>query len=187
MCASAGSVRSIRRCAIPRASSLASNIANVEVVDEHTAKLTLKQRDPALLDNMNFLWAIVPKNYIESVGNEEFGKHPIGTGPFAFVEKRQNEYSKIKAFEQHWGRVPKVNVVTFRIVPDDQARLAQVQTGEGRSHHQYSAPLAARAEKIPGVHVIARPAMSHESVQFNAMNGSRLSDKNVRIALNMAG
>jgi peptide/nickel transport system substrate-binding protein len=169
----------------PRASSLASNIANVEVIDEHTAKLTLKQRDPALLDNMNFLWAIVPKSYIESVGNEEFGKHPIGTGPFAFVEKRQNEYSKIKAFEQHWGRVPKVNVVTFRIVPDDQARLAQVQTGEADLITNIPPPLAARAEKIPGVHVIARPAMSHESVQFNAMNGSRLSDKNVRIALNM--
>jgi peptide/nickel transport system substrate-binding protein len=169
----------------PRASSLVANIADVEVIDDHTVKLTLKQRDPALLDNMNFLWAIVPKNYIESVGNEEFGKRPIGTGPFAFVEKRQNEYSRIKGFEQHWGRIPKINVVTYKIVPDDQARLAQVQTGEADLITNIPPPLAARAEKIQGVHVIARPAMSHESVQFNALNGSRLSDRNVRIALNM--
>jgi peptide/nickel transport system substrate-binding protein len=169
----------------PRASSLASNISNVEVIDEHTARITLKQRDPALLDNMNFLWVIVPKNYIEHVGNEEFGKHPIGTGPFAFVEKRQNEYSKLKAFDQHWGRVPKVNMVTFKIVPDDQARMAQVQTGEADLITNIPPPLAARAEKIPGLHVISRPAMSHESVQFNTTNGSRLRDKNVRIALDM--
>lgn len=169
----------------PRASSLASNISDAEVIDEHTVKLTLKQRDPAVLDNMNFLWAIVPKKYIETVGNEEFGKHPIGTGPFAFVEKRQNEYSRIKAFDQHWGRVPKVNVVTFKIVPDDQARLAQVQTGEADLITNIPPPLAARAEKIRGVHVIARPAMSHESVQLNTTNGSRLADKNVRLALNM--
>lgn len=169
----------------PRASSLAANIADVEVIDEHTAKITLKQRDSAFLDNMDTLWAIVPKKYIEKVGNEEFGKHPIGTGPFAFVEKRQNEYTKIKAFEQHWGRVPHVDVVTYKIVPDDQARLAQVQTGEADLITNIPPPLAARAQKIQGVHVISRPAMSHESIQFNTVSGSRLANRDVRIALNM--
>ena len=169
----------------PRATALAANIANVEVVDPQTAKITLKQRDPALLDNMNSLWTIVPKKYIEQVGNEEFGKKPIGSGPFMFVEKRQNEYSKIKGFEQHWGRVPKVNMVTYRIVPDDQARLAQVQTGEADLITNIPPPLAARSQKLANVHVISRPAMSHQSVHYNDITGTRLKDKDVRVALNM--
>jgi peptide/nickel transport system substrate-binding protein len=145
----------------------------------------LKKRDPAMLDNMNSLWAIVPKKYTERIGNEEFAKKPIGTGPFVFVEKRQNEYTKLKGFEQHWGRVPKVNMVTYKIVPDDQARLAQVQTGEADLITNIPPPLAARSRKLANVHVIARPAMSHQSIHFNVVNGSRLQDRNVRIALNM--
>src|SRR5262245_34232562 len=68
---------------------LKDKVAAVEVVDPHTVRFRLKQPWP---DFMTFYatpatgaaW-IVPKKYVESVGDEGFKKAPIGAGPYKFV------------------------------------------------------------------------------------------------------
>ncbi len=113
-----------------RGAVLLTNIADIEVQSERQLRIHLKQRDAAMLENMELFFMIVPKRYFESVGPDGFAEKPVGTCPFAFVEQRIREYIKLRGFEGHWGRVPQVGDLTIKIVPQDQARIAQVQTGE---------------------------------------------------------
>src|SRR5438874_1821127 len=49
---------------------------------------------------------IVPKKYIEKVGNEGFRKHPIGLGPYKFVSYTPGIELVMEAVEGYWRKVP---------------------------------------------------------------------------------
>ncbi len=61
----------------------------VKIVDPHTVQFVLKEPWPDFMTYYGTLasaagW-IVPKNYVEKVGNGGFLKHPVGLGPYKFV------------------------------------------------------------------------------------------------------
>jgi peptide/nickel transport system substrate-binding protein len=114
----------------PRASIVASNFKDVEIVDDMTVKIQLKKVDAALLENLGEFWYIVPKDYASKLTPEQFAEKPIGTGPYKFVERKLKESITLDAFKQHWGRVPDVDRVVMRIIQDSQTRVAMLKTGE---------------------------------------------------------
>lgn len=61
---------------------------------------------------------------------QEFGRAPVGTGPFTFVEWRAKEQITLRANPDYWGGAPNLEQVNYRIVPDDNTLLVQLQTGE---------------------------------------------------------
>ncbi|KAG1447119.1 hypothetical protein G6F57_017150 [Rhizopus arrhizus] len=64
---------------------------------------------------------------------KEIGFHPVGTGPFEFVEWKPAEYLKVKKFDGYWKKgYPKGDTLTFRTVTDNNTRAAVVQTGEAQ-------------------------------------------------------
>lgn len=171
----------------PRANVLADNIADIEVLDPHQLRIKLKKRDASMLENMDTYWLIVPKGHLAKVGREAYARQPIGTGPFLFVERRVKEYIKLKGFDGHWGRVPKVGDVTIKIVPDDLARIAQIQTGEADLVINVPPAIAAPLRRDPNVKIIAAPSYNNLFVSINSRgNNPDLAKKEVRQALNMA-
>jgi len=172
----------------PRASVLVANIADVEVLDERHCRLKLKQRDASLMENLGEFFYIKPKKYLQSVGEDGFDKQPIGTGPFVFVERRIKSYIKLRGFDAHWGRVPKVGEVMLKIVPDDQARVAQVQTGESDIATNVPPVLAGPLERMPNLKVLRVPSFNNIFLAINAIDARNpaLAKPEVRRALNMA-
>ena len=49
---------------------------------------------------------IVPKKYIEQVGDDGFKKHPIGLGPYKFVSHTPGIELVMEAVENYWRKVP---------------------------------------------------------------------------------
>jgi peptide/nickel transport system substrate-binding protein len=171
----------------PRASVLVANIADVEVLDQRRCRVKLKQRDASFLDNCGEYWYIISKKHAEAGGENPFDRQPIGTGPFAFVERRVRSYIKLRGFEQHWGRVPAFGEVTLKIIPDDQSRVAQVQTGESDIVTNVPPVLAAPLQRLPNVQVVRAPSFQNIYIAINALNGHPgLRRADVRRALNMA-
>ena len=171
----------------PRASVVAAKIKDVEIVDPFTVRIVLKSPDASLHENLPTYFYIVPKKYIQEVGSEAFGAKPIGSGPFQFTERKAREYIKFKAFEGHWGHVPKVGEVTLKIVPDDQTRMAQVQTGE--SDIVTSVPLifAARMKGASNFKIVRVASFGNAFIVINNRgNNEDLKKPQVRRALNMA-
>ena len=137
------------------------------------------------MENLGEFFYIKPRKYLQSVGEDGFDKQPIGTGPFVFVERRIKSYIKLRGFDAHWGRVPKVGEVTLKIVPDDQARVAQIQTGEFDIATNVPPVLAAPLQRMPNLKIVRAPSFSNIFIAINARNPA-LAKPEVRHALNMA-
>ncbi|MBV9017970.1 MAG: ABC transporter substrate-binding protein, partial [Alphaproteobacteria bacterium] len=73
---------------------------------------------------------IVPKKYVEKVGEEGFKKAPIGAGPYKFVSFNPGVELVLEAFEPYWRKPPSVKRLVFRVIPDEATRLAALKRGE---------------------------------------------------------
>src|SRR5262249_61767162 len=73
---------------------------------------------------------VVPKKYIEKVGEEGFKRHPIGLGPYRFVRATPGVEVVFEANDQYWRKKPSIKRVIIKGVPDRTTRLAMLKTGE---------------------------------------------------------
>jgi peptide/nickel transport system substrate-binding protein len=113
-----------------RAPVLKQNIDRIEVLDDHRLTVYLKAACPALFEYSWQYLGIIPKAYTEKVGDSEFAKHPIGTGPFKWVDYQQDVFVRAQAFEDHYRQVPKVKTVEFKFAVDDATLMAMLRAGE---------------------------------------------------------
>jgi peptide/nickel transport system substrate-binding protein len=61
----------------------------------------------------------------------DFSREPVSTGPYKFVEKRPQERVVLERFDRHWDRTAaNVDRITYRTLVDDQARVANLRSGE---------------------------------------------------------
>lgn len=99
------------------------NVASIETPDERTVVFTLSEVDTSFLTSLTR--EILPANY------DKQGEHPIGTGPFQFVEYLPEQRLVLKKFEEYWVEdVPYLDRVEFRIFPDGEAALLSFRAGE---------------------------------------------------------
>src|SRR5262245_39290261 len=92
------------------ANTLKEKVAGVDAVDPQHVRIRLKQPWP---DFMTFYgtpatgaaW-VVPKKYVEKVGDDGFKKAPIGAGPYKFVSFNPGVELVLEANEQYWRKVP---------------------------------------------------------------------------------
>ena len=73
----------------------------------------------------------MPKTYIEKVGEEEFRKKPIGSGPWKFVRNVPGDRIEFTAVTTpHWRGRPHFKDLHILLVPEESTRVAMVRTGE---------------------------------------------------------
>ena len=114
------------------AKPLKDSVAAIETPDLGRVRFRLKRPWP---DFMTFYigatgasW-IVPKKYVEKVGDEGFKKAPIGAGPYRFVSFTPGVELVVEAFEQYWRKTPNVKRLILRSIPDEATRLASLKRG----------------------------------------------------------
>ncbi len=106
------------------------SIDHVQVVDRYTVNLVMKTEDPVIITKLAGYGAmIVPPKYIQEHGSAYFGSHPVGTGPFKFVEYRKDDHLTLAANGSYWNGAPRVFAVTYRFVPEAATRVAELQAG----------------------------------------------------------
>jgi peptide/nickel transport system substrate-binding protein len=104
-------------------------VKEVEIIDPHWVRIHLKEPWP---DFMTFYgtpstsagW-IVPKKYLEQVGEDGFKKHPIGAGPYKFVSQRPGIELVLEAYEGYWRKMPHVQRLIIRMTAPVWQRLRQ--------------------------------------------------------------
>ncbi len=164
----------------------------VEIVDPYLVRLHLKEPWP---DFMTYLgtpatsvgW-IVPKQYVERVGDDGFKKHPIGAGPYKFVRQREGIELVLEAYEGYWRKVPHVKTLVMRSVPEDATRLAMLKTGESDIAYVMMGLTAEEVKRDPKLTLAYSYGQGIFFIIFNEQ-GDRTSpwhDLRVRQALNYA-
>ena len=169
--------------------SFIRTIDKVEILDANRVALTLKEKDAIFLKKLTFAGWIVPRAYLQQVGEDGFARRPIGTGPFRFVSRSISERIEMQANEQHWGWVPKVRTLVLRTVPEDAVRLGMLQTGEADIVAEMPPPLLDRISAIRGVKTLSHPSGEIYWLVLNIKDGAKdspLLKREVRIALNHA-
>jgi glutathione transport system substrate-binding protein len=101
-------------------------------------------------------------------GNKDIAFHPVGTGPFKFVEWKATDYLKVAKFDDYWRKgYPKVDTITWKPVVDNNSRAALMQTGE--AHFTFPVPyeVAEVLKAKPDLEVVAAPSIVLRYLSMN--------------------
>src|SRR6185503_10380597 len=132
-----------------------ARIAGIDVVDPQRVRFRFKHPWP---DFLTFYgtpatgagW-IVPKKYVEKVGDDGFKRAPIGAGPYKFVSFNPGVELVLEANEQYWRKTPSVKRLVFKAVPEEVTRLAMLKRAEVDIAYSIRGPLAEELRRTPGL------------------------------------
>ncbi|KAB0267052.1 ABC transporter substrate-binding protein [Microvirga brassicacearum] len=160
-------------------------IERVEVVDDNTVDFIMKQPDPVLLTKLaGYGGMIVPPKYIQEKGDEYFNTHPVGTGPFKFVEYNPKISLSLEAFPEHWGGAPKIDKLVFRMIAEANTQIAELQAGRIDIATLIPFGLAPTVEKSSNLNLVSITGPTTVALRLNTKNGIT-KDVNVRKAMIM--
>ena len=173
------------------AKTLKDRVAAVETPDALHVRFRLKNPWP---DFMTFYTAasgagwIVPKKYVEKVGDEGFKKAPIGAGPYKFVSFSPGVELTMEAFDGYWRKTPNVKRLVFKVIGDETTRLAALKRGEVDVVYSIRGELAEELQKTPGLTL--KPAVIQAPQWVSMLDQwdpkSPWHDRRVRLAANLA-
>jgi peptide/nickel transport system substrate-binding protein len=98
---------------------------------------------------------IVPKAYVEKVGEDGFKKAPIGAGPYKFVSFNPGIELVMEAWDGYWRKTPNVKRLVYRSMPDETTRAAALKKGEVDISYLLTGPVAADIQRTPGFKLVA--------------------------------
>jgi peptide/nickel transport system substrate-binding protein len=125
-----------------------SDIKTLEKVDDYTVKITLKAPSAVFLIYTP-LFVFVDKETVDQIGTK-----PIGTGPYKFVEWIPNDHCTLALNPDFWDKsIKRPDELIFKPIPEEQTRLAALQTGDIDIAGNLSPKLASELEKMPGIKV----------------------------------
>jgi peptide/nickel transport system substrate-binding protein len=182
---------------VTKPESIAANAARlrnafkeIEVVDPYTLVIRTQETDLWLAQDLSmaagYEGIILPKKYYEQVGADGFAAKAIGSGPYKWVKGLAGSSIELEAVDKHWAEgVPKYKKLTYKVVPEENTRIAMVQTGEAEI-------IGASRERVPdlqarGFNIFVKERGSVMGCYFHQQwEGHPVGDKRVRQALNLA-
>jgi len=133
---------------------LHDRVAAVETPDATHIRFKLKQPWPDFLTfyvSATGAGWIVPKKYVQQVGEDGFKKAPVGAGPYKFVSFTPGGALVLEAFEGYWRKVPNVRRLVLRSIPDESTRLAALKRGEVDIVYSIRGELAEEMQRTKGL------------------------------------
>ena len=175
-------------------------IKGIEVIDPYKIKIIYKRLySPAL---STWTMGILPEHLLNrealkeeakrrgrdldnfSLRDSSFNRHPIGCGPFKFVEWKSDQYIVLERFEHYWEGPPNYHRYIYRIIPDPLTQEMEFYAGTIDSYpvqpHQVE-----RLKRDPRFQSFSGLSFGYTYIGYN-MRREPFNDKRVRKALGMA-
>jgi peptide/nickel transport system substrate-binding protein len=176
------------------AATFRRTIKSIDVVDDLTLHVNTNSPQIGLPASLSRAVApegtVMPKAYIEKVGEEEFRRKPIGSGPWRFVRNVPGDRIEFAAVDYpHWRGTPHFKNLQILLVPEESTRIAMVRTGEAAVAS--IGPDTMLSASRGGLQVLSVPATMQAIYQFWGVyrpefNSSPVADPRVRQALSLA-
>ena len=171
---------------------LHERVKAVQVIDPHRVRFVLHTPWPDFLafyatPATGAAW-IVPKKHIERVGEEGFGRQPVGLGPYRFVRMNPGVELVLEANEQYWRKKPSIKRIVIKGVPDRTTRLGMLKTGEADIGYLMVGVEAATVKADPRLRLAKVISSATWWVEFLEQWKPRSPwhDRRVRLAANLA-
>ncbi|GGK16980.1 glutathione ABC transporter substrate-binding protein [Caldalkalibacillus thermarum] len=172
----------------PRAFIFDGWLEEVNVLDEYTVEIkTAYPFSPILAHFTHSAGQMISPAAIEAEQNGEttIATNPVGTGPFVLERWESGQEIVLKRNENYWGEPPKVDTVTFTVVPEDSTRLAMLETGEVHIVEPVQPNDVARVESSSNMELYRTDSVSLTYISFNTQK-EPFNDVRVRQAISMA-
>lgn len=163
-------------------------IEQVDVIDDFTVDLILKQPDPVLITKLAGYGAmIVPPKYVTENEEDFVNANPVGTGPFKMASYEPKVGVKLEAFADHWGGAPKLDAVEYRFISEPATAVAELQAGRVDIVIPPTIPISMvpTIEADDKLEIVSVTSPTVYALRFNTGNGIT-ADERVRKAMIMA-
>jgi peptide/nickel transport system substrate-binding protein len=164
----------------------AESVSGIRVIDDHTLVIKLKRPFGPFLSLLAMTTAyVVPREEVERLG-QDFGTHPVGSGPYLLTEWKHGQHLVLTAREDYFEGKLKLTGIYYRVIPEDLTAVMEFETGHldvlqipSSEYKRYTTDPAWREQVYGG------PGLNS---YFLGLNCSRppFSDIRVRHAVNMA-
>jgi peptide/nickel transport system substrate-binding protein len=162
----------------------ARSFREIQAVDKYTVRIITNTPAPVLPLYMTRI-GMVPPRYLQEKGDEEFGRAPIGTGPYKLERWVRGERVILTANDAYWGRRASASRLVWRYIPENATRVAAL--GSGEVHIAATLPYReVAAMRARGLSVVPVNTLRTMFVQFNLLKDRPVKNKKVRQALNYA-
>lgn len=166
--------------------STVDHVAGLEAADEGTVVVRLREPYVPFLIALGMYQAkIVPPEEVTARG-AEFGRRPVGTGPFKFASWEENRAVRLERFPDHYAGQAFLDEIVFRIYPGVQIEEVYKAFINGEVHEMPAhAQVKQRLSEQKGIQLIHRPSLSLQFYGFNCEH-PLLKHPDVRRALSLA-
>lgn len=160
-------------------------IKEVNVKDDYTVEIILHSPYAPALRNLAVPFAaIVCKDLVEK-DEEGFKLHPVGSGPYKFVEWKPGDTVKLDAFDDYMDGKPATPHLVMKVIPETSQRLIALETGDVDIAYDLGVNDVKRARDSKDVVILEAPSLSCWYISMN-MNKKPFDDPRVREAINYA-
>lgn len=149
-------------------------VDRIEAVDPLTVRIALKQPSAPFLAQLTDRAGMIFSPKAAQAAGKEFGLHPVGAGPFRFVERVAQDRIVLERFPEYWdaGRV-QLDRVEYRPIPDAAVRLANLQAGSVELV-EYVVPTDVPAVRKDGrLRLAMADELGYQGITINVANGPR--------------
>ncbi|MEN0613906.1 ABC transporter substrate-binding protein [Klebsiella indica] len=153
-------------------------IQDVQVIPPNQVKVTLNQPNAAFLAVLTDVGnAIVPKEEVEGQGNN-FGLHPVGTGPFMLKKWNKDEKISLVRFDKYYAHNVNLEHVVWKFIPDLNMMTNALLTGEIDIATNIDGPNRKAVQDSRNARLMSTPGLN---VTFSAMNMQNGPTKDIRV------
>ena len=162
-----------------------NTVAKMDVLDDYTLRFTLPTPNAPFLTSLAMVWQGIVSPEATKKYNCDASQHPVGTGPFTFVEAVRNDHITLDANPGYWGGRPKVDRIVFQVVPESATRMLKLERNEVQVLADVPPSDYAR---VTGNRALKLYSQAGLTILYVAMNNGLdpFKDKRVRQAMNYA-
>lgn len=166
---------------------MADSFQEAKVVDPYTLQVLLKKPNAPFIYNLSIAaFAFTSPAALKLYGGQEIGQHPVGTGPYKFVEWIRDDHVTMVANLSFFRRgFPKVPRLIMRVIKDNAARFLALKANEIQAMEAPNPDDVKVAQADPNLKLGYRPPFNTGWVRFN-LNNEYFKDRRIRQAVALA-
>ena len=165
------------------------DIASVDAVSDWEVRFHLKKIYAPAISTFfceSGLYPVLPAHVLArypDINHVPFNTHPIGTGPFKFVQWVPGDRIELAASENYWRGRPKLDRIVYKIVPDAGEIVDALKTRQVDAWFRAPPDFYGRLHDLGGYRVFASPSLAYAHLDLNQRNPA-FDDVRVRQAIN---
>lgn len=159
---------------------------NAVVVEDYIIDIKLKEPFAPFLNYLSTSRGqIVSKKAVEEMGDDQFARNPVGTGPFKFSKWTTGTDIELVKFDNYYGEKPDYTNLIIKFISEPANRAIELETGGVDMVYNIDPSDANRFKEDPNYKIITGPSYKYQFITMN-MQDETLKNKKLREALTYA-